>query len=287
MNSRGEPLGLDHQALLAPLIAASGSPLSEYSFANLFLFREAHAYRVVTEPFVHVLGVTYDGLRHAMPLAPLAALDRGTVDVLLDHADGLYPMAEADLAAAGELGLVARAHDADSDYLYDSMRLSTFRGRAIRRKRSQAMGFWLTMKPVAAPIDDGSAAGAAAVLDGWLADVDRAAADTDHAACRAALAHRAELALEGILVSSGDGEPLGFLLAGILPDGSKAVHFAKGRRAHAGVYPWMFACFAARSGVARLNFEQDLGKPGFARAKQAFDPVARLAKYRLFRGDTA
>ena len=54
----GEPLHLGHRALLSPLIAALGVQLSEYSFANLFLFRQIHGYRVVAEPVVHILGTT-------------------------------------------------------------------------------------------------------------------------------------------------------------------------------------------------------------------------------------
>jgi len=67
-------------------------------------------------------------------------------------------------------------------------------------------------------------------------------------------------------------------------DGSRIVHYAKGRRAYAGAYPWMFAHYAAQAGVARINFEQDLGKPGFAQAKRAFAPAAKLRKFRLKRG---
>jgi hypothetical protein len=170
--------------------------------------------------------------------------------------------------------------DADADYLYAAGRLAALKGGALKRKRSQAKGFQAGVNPVAVPLDT---ALAQAVLDGWLADVGRDSALTDYAACREALVQRDALELEGLLVLSGDGTPLGFLLASALADGCKAVHFAKGRRAQAGVYPWMFARFAATAGVARLNFEQDLGKPGFAQAKRAFDPIARLAKYRLTR----
>ena len=283
----GEPLHLGHRALLSPLIAALGVQLSEYSFANLFLFRQIHGYRVVAEPVVHILGTTYDGRRHAMPLAPLSVLDRDTIGSLLRQADMLYPIAERDRAAAERLDLAASAEDADADYVYAADRLAALRGGALKRKRSQANAFQAAEHPVALPLGPETEAAALAILDGWLADVGRGPATTDYAACREALKHCAALELEGLVILSQHGTPLGFLMAGDLADGSKAVHFAKGRRAHAGVYPWMFARFAALSGTARLNFEQDLGKPGFAQAKRAFDPIARLAKYRLTRSEGA
>jgi hypothetical protein len=43
----------------------------------------------------------------------------------------------------------------------------------------------------------------------------------------------------------------------------------------------MFARFAQMSDVPVLNFEQDLGIPALARAKQALSPITRLQKFRL------
>ena len=115
-----------------------------------------------------------------------------------------------------------------------------------------------------------------------LADVGRAPAATDYHECREALAWRAALRLEGWMAVLGSGEPVAFLLAGPEVAGTRIVHFAKGRRAHAGAYPWLFAQFAAVCGAARLNFEQDLGNPGFAQAKRALAPAGQLRKYRLW-----
>jgi len=273
-------LSIEAMAVLRPLIAASGSPLSEYSLANLYLYRHRHHYRFVDAPVPHVRGVTYDGEPHVLPLAPLDAM---TVDELLVDSACLAPLGSEAPALARRLDLACGWNEDDSDYVYDAARLGQLTG--AKAKRAQARAFEESMAPALVAITADNLAQADAVLDGWFEDVGRGAADTDLDECREALALREALDLEGRLVLAR-GAPVAFLLAGPGADGSRIVHFAKGRRAFAGAYPWMFAAYAREVGEGRINFEQDLGKPGFAQAKRAFAPAAKLHKYRLRRRET-
>jgi len=262
---------------LQQLIAATGERLSEYSAANLYLYRGRHHYRFHSEPAPHVTGRTYDGVRHALPLA---LLDRDGAEALLDAVDCIGPVGDPALAA--RLGLALGWNDDDSDYVYAAERLAILDG--AKAKRSQARAFEEEeVRPRLLPIDPDDIGDALTVLAGWSEDVGKGEGDTDLAECREALALMAPLGLEGWLVEIAGAAPVAFLLAGRGADGSHIVHFAKGRRAYAGAYPWMFARFAARVGTGWINFEQDLGKPGFAQAKRAFAPAQRLRKYRLRR----
>lgn len=269
----GIPMSQDLLPVLRPLIAATRSPLSEYSLANLLLFRERHAYRFHDTPIPHVRGTTYDGERHALPLAPLDAADCGA---LLREVDCVAPLSSGALAES--LDLRCDWRDADSDYLYDAGRLAALAG--AKAKRTQARTFERDHRPEEHPLTADTIALAEAVLEGWRDDVGRDDEDTDHRECREALHLSDLLGLEGLVVTVGD-EPVAFLLSGPAADGSRIVHFAKGRRAFSAAYPWMLARYAAKVGMGRLNFEQDLGKPGFAQAKRAFAPITQLRKYRL------
>ncbi len=269
----GIPMSQDLLPVLRPLVAATRSPLSEYSLANLLLFRERHAYRFHEIPIPHVRGTTYDGERHALPLVPL---DAAGCAVLLREVDCIAPLSNDTLAAA--LDLRCDWRDADSDYLYDAGRLATLAG--AKAKRAQARSFEREHRPEERPLNADTIALAGAVLEGWRADVGRDDAGTDRRECREALHLHDLLALDGLVVTVGD-EPVAFLLGGPAADGSRIIHFAKGRRAFSAAYPWMFARYAAKVGMGRLNFEQDLGKPGFAQAKRAFAPITQLRKYRL------
>jgi hypothetical protein len=273
----GEPLSLALLADLAPLIASTRSGLSEYSLANLYLYRRRHRYRYLEWPVRHIRGVTYDGAVHALPLVPLRRED---AEALLAICDCIAPVGAGGPALAEALGLDCAWQDADSDYVYDAGRLAVLAG--AKAKRAHARAFEARYAPAFVPLTGDSMPLARDILTGWFADVGRSAQDTDLDECREGLELRERLGLEGWLTLVGD-EPAGFILTGPAADGSHIVHFAKGRRFYAGAYPWMFARYAARIGQGRINFEQDLGKPGFAQAKRAFAPVALLHKYRLGR----
>jgi uncharacterized protein len=269
---------LAHRPLIEPLLQALSLPLSEYSFANLYLFRAIHRYRVMLHPVPHVLGITYDGAPHAMPLL---RLDRTDVDILLARATCIYPVTEQAAGEAAALGLRCHWNDDDSDYLYDSRKLAVLEGRTLRPKRLQAAAFASEMRPMSAPLTAGNVGDAQQVLELWSSQVDRPKTETDYAECREALLEFETLGLTGIVINDGGGRPCGFLMAHSLGQSSVAVQFAKGDRTHAGLYPYMFSQFAAQSGAAWLNFEQDLGKPGLRRAKRALDPARLIRKYRL------
>lgn len=276
----GEPLTLAHRHRIEPLLAALQAPLSEYSFANLFLFRAAHQYRYSETPVPCVIGVTYDGQRHAMPLVPL---DAGVVRALLEMATCIYPLPEAIACLALSDGLELHWNEADSDYLYAAARLARLDGAQLKNKRAQARTFKEQARPTIAPLTAANLHLARSVLELWAGQVPRARQSTDYEACSEALDNFEALSLAGLLVSDANDAPCAFLLARQLSNESLAVHFAKGNREYAGVYAYLFSEFAAHAGVEWLNFEQDLGAPGLRQAKRALDPAARLHKYRLAR----
>src|ERR1700704_5848107 len=94
----------DRPAIEAALAGGAAAP-SEHCFANLYLFRERHDYRLHDEPIPHVSGVTYDGQRHALPLAPL---DAGDAERLFARGiDCLFPIGRDASEMAERLALRA------------------------------------------------------------------------------------------------------------------------------------------------------------------------------------
>ena len=268
------PLGLEHLQRLAALLAATPRRPSEYSLANLYLYRDRHDYRVGEGPCPFVRGRTYDGERHVMPLGPL---DHGIAAALLEEGDCIFPLDEAEARLLISEGALAMdQEEADADYVYATARLARLDG--AKAKRSQASAF-AALSPEIVPFDG---ALARKVLAVWTEQVGRGGDHADARECAEALEQGEALALEGMAVSIR-GEPVAFLLAGPERGGERTVHFAKARRDLVGAYPWMFAQFAAIAGVEQLNFEQDLGNPGLAQAKRALSPIDRRKKYRIRR----
>jgi uncharacterized protein len=271
-----EPLSLAHRECIEPLLERLGPCLSEHVFANLYLFRAVHDYRLRRAPIPHILGLTYDKARHAMPLAPC---DASIANRLLESADCLYPLA----GVAGqddESRFRVSWNEDDSDYLYEAQRLAALGGPRLRDKRRQASSFASVAKPSIRTLDRESRHHAYAVLDLWSRQVAPLHRETDYEACREALDCLEALGMGGMLVTAA-GKACAFLLFSRLSQDTVVVHFAKGDRELDGLYPYLFSQFAAQAGVPWLNLEQDLGKVGLRQAKRALDPTRRLRKFRL------
>lgn len=257
---------------LASLLDAAPRTPSEYSLANLYLYRARHSYRLVDGELPHLVGRTYDGATHVLPLCPL---DEDAAGHLLDGLDCIYPLEENEarrLSASGRFRLDQRPED--GDYIYDTRKLAMLEG--AKAKRAQAAAF-ARLEPRLVSFD---AKAAHAILAEWLVGAARGPDHADAHECAEAIDCREALGLSGVVVCLA-AEPVAFLLAGPARGDERIVHFAKGRRSLAGAYPWMFSRYAQMAGTRLLNFEQDLGNAGLMQAKRALGPVAKAAKYRL------
>jgi uncharacterized protein len=276
-SNAGEGVSLADRARIEQALGMSGVVPSEYCFANIYLFRERHAYRIIDDPVPYLRGTTYDGATHALPLTALdgsvlAALARSDIDCIYplssDWPEGLVPT-----------GWRQECVEADSDYWFDGAAMAQM--RFAKARRALGLAFAAELQPRYEPWTAAAAGDANAVLEGWLADVGRAAGDTDFDECREAIALVGDLGLDGALVRTADGQAVAFLLASCRSDGVRVIHFAKGRRAFSGAYPWLFAHYAKESRARLLNFEQDLGKPGLAQSKRSYRPIEQRKKWRL------
>lgn len=275
----GEPLHLVHRTYVESLLGKLNMPLSEYCFANLYLFRSAHQYRIVREPVPHILGVTYDGVTHAMPLVSEECYEPAD---LLRHATCIFPVTLDHAERAVSRGHSAHWRDDDSDYIYGTQKMASLQGKILRIKRQQFRALLTEeVEPQVTALTSLNHEDAQHVLNVWAEQKGCPRETTDYAACLEALQNLDELKLDGMMFYGRFRKPLGFLIASKLGDGSIAVHFAKGDRNKPGVYPYMFSRLAKDSGARSLNFEQDLGSPGLRRAKRALDPEQTLRKYRI------
>lgn len=263
---QGVQLELHHRARIENLLAGSGLGFSEASFANLYLFRDQHDYRFLDGAHPSILGRTYDGARHIFPLSA--------------HASAHHWPAAVECRYPSAYRVGASNNPDDSDYLYDADRLARLEGSDLKAKRQQAKVYdgQFTARLCLSHPEFSKAA--AELLDIWQMQMGKDRIETDYIACTEAIFFARELGLETALMLS-DGEPHGFLLASRLPDGSKAVHFAKARRDLVGSYPALFRFYAGIADTHTLNFEQDLGHRGLRQAKRSLAPRALLPKYRI------
>ena len=193
--------------------------------------------------------------------------------------DCIYPLSSEPPDSLIHSGWRREFVQADSDYWYDGTAMAQM--RFAKGRRAQGLAFAAEFQPNFEWWSDAAVAEGHAVLEGWLDDVGRDIGATDFGECREAISLVGDLGLEGGLVRTAHGEAVAFLLASHRDDGVRVIHFAKGRRAYSGAYPWLFANYAQASEARLLNFEQDLGNPGLAQSKRAYLPIEQRKKWRL------
>lgn len=283
----GLPLTIDLRDEIGALIErvageVGADRLSEHSFANLLLFRRAHDYRYVRGTHPHLLGRTYDGIPHLMPLTPLVPGVLQALGPALPAGGCFYPIADWQLGGAPGNEFITHANPDDADYLYPAENFVHYRGTQLNKKRNLVRQLLAHHAVRSEPYSAAGAGAAKAVLAAWMQERGLASGGADEAECLRALDDAQRLGLRGH-VHFADGAPAGFILAERLAPGVFAIRFAKGRAGFVGLYPFMFQhfCTAAAETVSWLNFEQDLGRTNFRRNKQSYKPARLIRKWRL------
>jgi hypothetical protein len=277
-----EKLGLQHKDLLSPLLKASGAGLSEYTFANLYLFRENHDYAVVRNGNTFIKGTSYDGHRYLMPAFDVRTADRDELITHLKTADFLFPIPDAWLSAFDPDVFDISYKDGDADYVFTVEKMSTYKGRNLHKKRNLLAQFLKLYAHDALPLTTDRLSQARLILDDWQATSEMSAADTDYSACLEALDRYEELVLCGG-ISYADNEPAGFVLGEEIGDETFVLHFAKARTKFKGIYQYMFNNFAKilPPKYRYLNLEQDLDKENLRVFKSSYLPDLLLRKARV------
>ena len=278
-----EALTLDHRELVQNALKTNGVPLSEYSFTNLYLFRDVHTYQIVSGgPCTYIKGVTRDGTSYAMPLCQLACFDMDKIKKAASLAGTIFPVAEKDLQFFDPEIFEWSYNIDDSDYLFTIEKMATYPGRHLHKKRNLLKQFlelyaWRAEKLTAERVSD-----AMFILDEWQKGTGADPSASDYYSCAEALTN-----IEGFLLSGEiyyiDDKPEGFLLGEHITTDTYALHFAKGNTKYKGLYQFMYNNFAkSLEGSCRwINFEQDLGIPALRQAKESYIPDAMGHKFRV------
>ncbi len=283
-----EPLSLAHRELLTSRLKAVTTTVSEYTFANLYLFRQNHAYEVVTDHDVFIRGRTYDGHTYLMPTADIRTLDMDRLKDQMQSVEFLFPIPEAWLSAFSPDAFEVQYQEGDQDYVYTVEKMSTLKGRNLHKKRNLLKQFLEYYQHDARPLTNDRLEDARFVLNDWLATTEMKPADTDHASCLEALDRYEELVLCGGIYYA-EGEPAGFVLGEEVNDDTFVLHFAKARTKFKGVYQYMFNNFASilPPKYKYLNLEQDLDKENLRIFKSSYAPEVMLRKARVRLRDRA
>lgn len=279
---RAERLDLKHQGLLQGRLREVKTGISEYSFANLYLFRRSHDYEVLLDEDVFIRGRSYDGHVYVMPTRDVEEIDPGLLRELLQEAEFLFPVPEEKIGLFDPGEFSISFEEGDMDYIYLTEKMSTYPGRKLHRKKNLLNYFTSNYRHEALPLTKERMGDALEVLDRWQDTQSRRMGTADYVPCHEALELYDELVLCGGIYYA-EGEPAGFVIGEEVNDETFVLHFAKARTDFKGIYQYMFANFAGilPQKYKYMNFEPDLDIETLRFAKESYQPEVKLKKYRV------
>jgi hypothetical protein len=282
------PISLEMQRELHPALSVIEDGISEFTFANLYLFRNTYGHQVGRIGDSAIISGRKDGKSFFMAPCGLPE-DNGALTSLLEGHDYIKGLAErhadANRVRLERLGWRTEEDRDNFDYLYLRSDLAALQGRKYHKKRNLVNAFINNYSYEESPLSAQNIDEAFHVLEQWRGE--RGGANDDYDAAREALELIDRLGLHGYLVRV-DGTPAAYTLGEALMKGrSFAVHFEKAIGDYKGIYQFINRAFA--SVLPRhyhyINREQDLGDAGLRQAKMTYRPFGFVKKYKVVPAD--
>ena len=271
---------MDLRPVLHPKFKALAEGISEFTFANIYLFRETHNYRVsqLENGLLIIMGRDAE---EPFFMLPFGLPDEGVLKDLFARHRTIKALTQSQaeqLAAAGHAVL----EDRDNfDYLYSRENLVNLTGRKFHKKKNQLNLFIRNNECQAKPLLEEYRDDALQILEQWHRRHDEPG---DFVAATEALEKMWPLQLCGGIFYI-DEQPAAYCLGEELAGGTSfVIHFEKAVLTPElrGLYQFINQAFASilPNKYETVNREQDLGDPGLRQAKESYHPVGFMKKYR-------
>jgi uncharacterized protein len=278
----------DDKRLLDALFRSVQPRISEGTFANLYLFRHAHSYRLTRLKASYVvLGRGYDGCEYFLP--PLGGDTGETLSTLLEYGMVLYGCDErfvADFLMGRKDIEILEDRDA-FDYLYLRQNLADLPGNQYHKKKNRINYFSARHEFTVMPFLREHREGVFRLLEEWFrvrSEVESPSLrpEVDAAAEAVELADR--LGLEGVVILV-EGTLRAFALGERLNVDTSVCHFLKADPFLDGLYQladreFNRCCF---TDCTYVNREQDLGEPNLRKSKLSYHPCELVKKFRAWK----
>ena len=263
--------------LLHPMFQGLAEGISEFTFANIYLFREAHQYRFsrLTDGTLIILGED-GGQRFFM--SPFGVPDKPLLHRLMHDHSRMKCVSTTQKPLLQAMGFIVTEDRDNFDYLYLRQELAELTGRKFQKKRNLIKAFVNNYHYEGRPLLDEYLPDALSILEAWRNEHDSLG---DYSAAREALEKSEELQLCGGIYYA-DGMPAAYSLGEELACGTSfVIHFEKALNRYKGLYQFVNQAFASiiSDPYTTLNREQDLGQEGLRHAKLSYRPSGFVEKF--------
>jgi len=283
------PLGLNDKPFLDTIFTGLQPRISEFTFANLYLFRTAHAYRLtMVEEALVVIGKGYGGRDYFLP--PLTGNVGNALDRLLDEGMTLYGADEGFVNRYLRDKRVEIVEDRDCfDYLYLRRDLAELPGNRFHKKKNRINYFVSRHAYSIESYGERHLQGCLDLLAEWLrvrAVMESSSIAFEADAAAEALHMTVPLGLEGV-VALVDGKVKAFALGEMLNRDISVCHFEKADPFLDGIYQLIDREFNRLLFIdcTYVNREQDLGEINLRETKLSYHPVELVKKFLVRRAD--
>ncbi|HTP66797.1 MAG TPA: phosphatidylglycerol lysyltransferase domain-containing protein [Geobacteraceae bacterium] len=278
------PITLEDKSLLDGIFAEIQPRISEFTFANIFLFRRAHDYRItkVGEAIV-IIGQGYDRVPYFLP--PLGGDIDDALAILFNSGMMLYGADERFAGTHLKRNGVDLVEDRDNfDYLYLRHDLADLPGNRFHKKKNRINYFSSRHDYETEIIGEKHLDGCLELLAEWMrvrGGLESASLMLEAEATDEALKLAVPLGLEGVIVLV-DGKVKAFSLGERLNSGTSVCHFEKADPFLEGLYQLVDREFSRVlfTDCTHINREQDLGIMNLRESKLSYHPVELIRKFR-------
>jgi uncharacterized protein len=290
-----KPLTLEDKIILDKYLKPYTFLTCEYSFINLFIWRNALdvQYSIWNDVLI-IKKLDFHGDSQFMqPVGYKKEKLKETVDVLLkykEETDMKYlfkdtesPFIEDLKEAFGETFHIEEDRD-NFDYIYDSSKLISLSGKKLHSKKNHYNNFIKNNNFHIEPINRSNIEDCLKAACEWCRQND----------CKGYLKHELK-AIEELLANSDklgfiglavyvDGVLSAFTIGEQVNDNMAIIHIEKADTSINGLYAFINKTFVETffSNVPCINREQDLGKEGLRKAKLSYQPAQLVPKFAVY-----
>ncbi len=272
---------LQEKEELAPFFSSIDERISEFTFANIYLFRYTHNYRLSRLPDDRIL-ITGSDDGESFFILPGGPVEPTLLEELFERFSSMKCVSERFAKVLERRGYRVTEDRDNFDYIFLTEGLGSLSGRKMHKKKNLYNRFVSTWNATLEPIDERRRAQVLSVLERWREEREDGG---DYRAAKEGIELFGELGLEGSLCCIDD-TPVGFILGEPHPCGDTfLVHFRKSVRGYTGIAEFVLKTFAERikERFRYINMEQDLGREGLRQAKLGFRPTGFVKKFRAYR----
>jgi len=270
---------MDLRELLHPRFQGLPDGISEFTFANIYLFRETHNYRISQLDNGLFVITGRDG-ESPFFMLPFGLPGKTELGDLFNQYGAMKCVCESQYRMLETLGYAVREDRDNFDYLYAREDLVNLTGRKFHKKKNLLNIFIRSNECEAKPLLEEYRDDALQILEQWN---ERHGGPNDSSAAKEALEKMWPLQLCGGIFYV-DGRPTAYCLGEELALGrSFVLHFEKAVLSEElkGIYQFINQAFASilPEKYETVNREQDLGDTGLRQAKEGYNPIGFVKKY--------